>query len=1181
MKRGIIEHFLQRFAAGPGTAELIRGMGSTHGSLVVTESRGGATPGLISILARQAGEPVLVVTNSTERAESLTDGLRFFNCTPLIFPAYDTLPFETQEPVLHILSARNQVIARLISSGNTQSPPLIVAPVVSLFYRVPPADVLEKQVLNIHWGEPLDPDQTAARLVDMGFRRESLAESPGEFSVRGSIIDIYPPNSEEPWRLDLFGDEIEQIRKYDPVTQRSYPRDSEIENIEIHSNHCHAPAIRHLQEGGVLVPIFDLLPENTRVIIDGPSRIEQRLIHFHEVATRHWQEIQSHNDQEQPCPFITGNLMPNQWVLNEKQIRTALDDHKQVSIADLLPDMGVDPVAEHRESGREDPGHDPVFPISTQSFEAMPAKFEEYLELFASRLKRGHWIIIVCDNNGQAMRLDELLRENKIPATPIEPEILPEGIQPVLPQHAGDPCPQVLLTIGELHEGFHSPDAGIFIITDREMFGRYKRRHIYRKAYKGKRIADPTEIKREDFVVHIEHGIGRFMGIRRLDVDERQTEFLEIIYQHDDKLLVPVEKVHMVQKYASVEGKAPALDRLGSKTWTHRRKKSMEAVRKLAGEMLETYARREAAEGFAFGPDTVWQKEFEASFVYQETPDQQESIERVKEDMLKPRPMDRLVCGDVGYGKTEVAIRAAFKALVEHKQVAVLAPTTLLVQQHYNTFTERFADFPFRTAMLSRFRTARQQKEIIGKLKDGEVDIVIGTHRILSRDVRFKDLGLLIVDEEQRFGVAQKEKIKNLRADIDILTLTATPIPRTLYMALSGLRDLSVIHTPPANRHPIRTRTIRWDRDLIEEAILRELNRGGQVFFVHNRIETIEEVTRTVKEIAPNARVIFAHGQMEESQLEQIMIDFIDGNYDILVSTTIIENGIDIPNVNTIIINRADTFGLAQLYQLRGRVGRDVRQAYAYLILPPGQAITSQAIKRLETLEEFTELGVGFSIAMRDLEIRGTGNILGREQHGAITDIGYELYCRMLEEAVQELKGLLVRDALWPVELKWPSEQFLPEEYIPVESQRIRFYKQIAGACSRHDLEMVMDELVDRYGSLPEPAASLVNAARVRIAASPWRIDRIRPAPDGSVRLVTPQFGIELAGALAEKAEAAGTVFRSLKKQGQQIMLRIREPEDTALEQVLGALADYLEALPEFEPPPEGAVAAAEESQRT
>jgi transcription-repair coupling factor (superfamily II helicase) len=592
----------------------------------------------------------------------------------------------------------------------------------------------------------------------------------------------------------------------------------------------------------------------------------------------------------------------------------------------------------------------------------------------------------------------------------------------------------------------------------------------------------------------------------------------------------------------------------------------------LAGEMLELHARRQAAQGYSYGPDTVWQQEFEASFIYPETPDQLKAIDQAKADMCSPRPMDRLLCGDVGYGKTEVAIRAAFKALVEGRQVAMLAPTTLLVQQHYTTFRERFADYPFTVEMLSRFRSPKQQRETIKGLAEGQVNLVVGTHRLLSRDVRIKDLGLMIVDEEQRFGVAQKEKIKAMRTNIDIITLTATPIPRTLYMALAGLRDLSIITTPPANRHPIKTRTIHFNHELIEEAILRELNRGGQVYFIHNRIESIHEAADTIRKIVPRARLVVAHGQMDEKQLEKIMIDFIAGHYDILISTTIIENGIDIPNVNTIIINRADTFGLAQLYQLRGRVGRDVRQAYAYLILPPGDAITPAAIKRLEALEEFTELGVGFSIAMRDMEIRGTGSILGAQQHGAITDVGFDLYCRLLEEAVADLRGERSLEPPWPVEIRWPIDQYLPEEYIPIESQRIRFYKDLAGVRSRDDLEMLVDELVDRFGALPPHAANLVNAGRLKVSAVAWKVDTIRPGPDSTVRITAPLYGVELAAAIAERASDAREVFTKLHRTAGRLTLYVHDGEDDdddeiPPERVLGALADLFESLPPLETP--------------
>ncbi|MEN6624938.1 MAG: transcription-repair coupling factor [Candidatus Sumerlaeia bacterium] len=1141
----MIDQFLDRFARGPQTAPLLESIGGSDNNLVISELRGGAAPAMVALAHRMAGRPTLVLTSSLERAEALTDGLQFFGARPLIFPGFDTLPFEPQEPVLHILSSQWRVFARLIAPMPDAPPPLIVAPIDALLFRPLTREAMRRQIIDIGWGQKIDVEGLAARLAAMGYEREALVESPGEFSIRGSIVDVYPPDAEMPWRLDLFGEDIEQIRQFDPVTQRSRPRDDEIETIRLLPAAIMGPRLAALDAGEGLGSFFELLAPETLIVRDGPSRIEQRMIHFNDIAAKHWGDVQASRPKEdEPRNFFQAHpFEPADWLLGEGDVDDAIEPLRKIDFADLAPDET----------------DWPVFPLATQSFAAIPSQFAAYAELIRERLRKGHRVVIVCDNNGQVMRIEELLRENEIPAMALDQADRFTHV----PDSAMTPWPEVLLAIGELHEGFHCPPAGVFIVTDREIFGRYKRRHIYRRGFRGKAVTAATEIKRGDYVVHMEHGIGQFEGIRRQEVDGKLSELLELTYQEGDKLLVPVDKLHMVQKYASADGKVPALDKLGGKRWLSRKKKSMEAVRKMAGELLALYAQRAAAEGYAFGPDTVWLKEFEASFIYEETPDQLEAIEAVKQDMMGLKPMDRLVCGDVGYGKTEVAIRAAFKALTEKRQVAMLAPTTLLAQQHFNTFTERFADYPFRIAALSRFTSADQQRKTLEQLAAGDVDLVIGTHRLLSRDVKFRDLGLLIIDEEQRFGVAQKEKIKSLRANVDVLTMTATPIPRTLYMALSGLRDLSVINTPPADRHPIKTRTIHWDREAIEEAILRELNRGGQVYFIHNRIESIQDVAARIQEIVPQARLVVAHGRTDERQLEKIMLDFINGKHDILVSTTIIENGIDIPNVNTIVINRADAMGLAQLYQLRGRVGRDVRQAYAYLVLPPGQSITPQAVKRLEALEEFTELGVGFQLAMRDMEIRGTGSLLGSEQHGAIADIGFEMYCQMLEEAVGDLKGQEQEEPLWPVEVKWPVDQFIPEDYIPVESQRIRFYKDLASTRRKEQLDLLLEEMVDRYGQLPQPAVGLVNACRVRLAASPWRIDVVRMNSGADVaRLTAPIFSVELATALAERAAAARGTFTKLRRNNDTITLEVRDDDELSEDDILGALADLMEALP-------------------
>jgi transcription-repair coupling factor (superfamily II helicase) len=680
------------------------------------------------------------------------------------------------------------------------------------------------------------------------------------------------------------------------------------------------------------------------------------------------------------------------------------------------------------------------------------------------------------------MRFEEILAEAEIGAVRIGKPGEPH--QQLRLRGPLEGYPEVLLTIGALSHGFVVPEAHLMAITDREVFGRYKRRHVYRKIYKGTAIKSIEEVQRGDFVVHVEHGIGRFLGIRQQKLDGEQQDFIEIEYKDTDKLLVPIDKVAKVQKYSSSTGqKDPTLDKLGGQRWQKRKSKSSEQVEIMARELLSLYAERETAKGFAADPDNHKQREFEAGFLYQETTDQLNAIMAVKDDMQKERPMDRLVCGDVGYGKTEVAIRAAFKAIQNGRQVALLCPTTILAQQHYLTFVERFADFPIKVELLSRFRTAKQIKESLQRIKEGDCHMVVGTHRLLSKDVKFVDLGLLVIDEEQRFGVTHKERLKQMRKEVDVLTLTATPIPRTLYMALSGLRDMSLISTAPADRYPVRTRVIHFEKDRIEEAILRELNRGGQVYFVHNRVHNIQDVHDRLKEIVPKARVAVAHGQMNERELEDIMLQFIDGAFDVLLATTIIENGLDIPNCNTIIINRADAFGLAQLYQLRGRVGRSTRRSYAYLIVPDGQPITDTAVKRLEAIQEFTELGHGFNIAMRDLEIRGTGNILGSQQHGTLEAIGFELYCEMLETAVRRLRGEEVEGQSAEVEISWRVPSFIPPEFIPIESQRFGFYKRMAGARREVELDALQEELRDRFGKLPEPVANLIKIGRLRILA--------------------------------------------------------------------------------------------------
>jgi len=1018
-----------------------------------------------------------------------------------------------------------------------QSPALIVAPVEALQRKTPGRAAFEELVLTLSWGDRFDMESVLRRLVEMGYERETMAETRGEFSVRGHIVDVFPPHLENPVRFDLFGDEIESIRFYDPSTQRSLRNLDELERVTIlpaamygvteelarraasgkpapsssgESTRASSgesarslsgePARSSFGDGErrsgetdpSLVCLADWLPPDTLVVLDTPEKFDAALDQFYRIAERRYKELTEGSAQEtvefsQPrakAIAATRDLLPPAtYFLDRTAIQRAFDRFAQIH----FPQINIQHLSASSDSGAD-------FDFGVQAYDTIPPDLNAYLSLIKSKQAQDFSIHVVCDNDGQVMRLEELLREHDV------------NTRRLLPAHSEDSrfmqrdilegYQDIILTTGPMHTGFIFPEARLLMITDREMFGRYKRRHVYRKAYKGRAISSVSDIQRGDYVVHVDHGIGRFLGIRRQQIDERLTELLELEYAEGNKLLVPIENVGRIQKYSSTEGAVPVLDHLGGKRWGARKKKSQEGIEKMAQELLEIYARREAAEGYAFGPDSTWQSEFEESFIYEETPDQFRAIGEIKDDMISPKPMDRLLCGDVGFGKTEVAMRGVFKCVEEKKQAAVLVPTTILAQQHYTTFTERFADYPFRIDVISRFRTDAEQREIIRKLKTGEIDVIIGTHRLLSSDVQFADLGLLVVDEEHRFGVAQKEKIKAMRAAVDILTLSATPIPRTLHLALGGLRDMSTINTPPRDRLPVRTRVIRFSPQEIEEAVMREINRGGQIYFVHNRIQNIDQVARRLHEIAPRARIAIGHGQMHERELEQVMLDFIDRKYDILLSTTIIESGLDIPNVNTIIINRADAFGLAQLYQLRGRVGRDVKRAYAYLIVPEGRPITDMAVKRLRTIEEFTELGMGFQVAMRDLEIRGTGNILGPEQHGVIDNVGFELYCTMLQEAVQRLRGRggeLDRQA----EIKWGVSALLPAEYVPVESQRIAFYKRLAAARGGKDIQEIQEELRDRYGAVPAAAKNLIGIGLLRVLARRCGIESVATTAKG------------------------------------------------------------------------------------
>ena len=1071
----------------------------------------------------QKTELICLITSHADRAEQIYDDLEFFGVGDVFhFPEDENLPYEFDEPSIEILAKQVETYSHLAQAGKRGSVggcAVVIASLEALLRKTIRLRTFNEYTTSVQCNQSLATEQIAARLHEASYLRVPIVETRGEFAVRGGIIDVYPLNSEMPIRLDLFGNQVESIRYFDPSTQRSLKKEP-AGPVTLPPAKKNLLVQRDVARGEALVPLLSLLPTETIFVLDEPERFPSRAKDFWDLIRRQYAECGKSGE-----PVCAPEALFESLDSLDRQIRarSPLVEHHLIEVA-----------GETRPNWAKINFH-------TSVFDGLQPHLETFLGIVREQIARDHRVVIACDNDGQVQRFDELLRERHfeclaIPSSDREARAFPgpgvgsrqsavsrqrsavsdqpseiqnpkskiQNSETVHGDHISQaPYPKphtpIILTVGPLHSGFLLPEARLLFLTDREVFGRYKHRHLYRKLHRGTPVSSITDFQRGDYVVHVDHGIGQFMGLRRQKVDGRETDLIEIVYQDNDRLLVPVERIQLVQKYSAVEGVTPTLDKLGGKRWIQRKRKSQEAIEKMAEELLDLYARRVTVQGHSYGGDTVWQSEFEASFLYQETPDQLRAIEEVKQDLERAVPMDRLVCGDVGYGKTEVAMRAAFKIVQERRQVAVLVPTTILAQQHFVTFSERFADYDVRIAMLSRFKTPREQRDILRKLRLGELDIVVGTHRLLSKDVEFADLGLVVVDEEHRFGVRHKEKLKQMRTSVDVLTLTATPIPRTLHMALSGLRDMSVINTPPADRVPIRTHVIHFEKDLVEEAILRELNRGGQVFFVHNRVQTIDQIARRLREVVPQASLAIAHGQMDEHTLERVMLDFVSGKYDVLASTTIIESGLDIPNVNTIIINRSDALGLAQLYQLRGRVGRSARQAYAYLIIPHGEPITDAAVRRLAAIQEFVELGAGFQIAMRDMEIRGTGNILGREQHGAMVAIGFELYCDLLQKAVQRLKGEEVVAEI-TAEIKWPVDVYLPEAYVPLEAQRVGLYKRLAQVRTLRAVRDIEEEMRDRYGRPPEAAEALIEMAALRVAASLCSICRVMGTPQG-VRL--------------------------------------------------------------------------------
>jgi transcription-repair coupling factor (superfamily II helicase) len=969
----------------------------------------------------------------------------------------------------------------------------LVLPLHALFRRLLPPDALDGATLHLYPHRIVPPEQVVEVLEIGGYRSVPQVEQAGEYSRRGGILDIGLSHLSHPVRIEFFGDEIESIRAFDVGTQRSLSGPERVEGsdprrpdgvtvlplseillsqearglAQERTMEKDTPLLREAVEGGRLgpglerylpyfyrrpVPLWEYFAPGTILVWDDPDQLTAAGGMMGRLLT---EEHARH--QSEGLPLLTATHL--QWT----EIHAALGSRPRINLHPFGPA----------------PGHEGApLVFETAQIPSYQGRFDPLVRDLGLWRREGRAITLVAKGRAQAERLSEVLRQHDLGAS------VTEG-----PPVAG----RIQIREGGLSAGFHFAPLRQTYLTEAEIFGPRRAVAVRRtKIREGKPFAGFEDVKPGEVVVHVDHGMGRFHGLRRLTTGEVEGDYLLLEYAGGDKLYVPVDKLHLVQHYAGADGAAggPPLDRLGSTAWARAKERVRASIREMAGELLRLYAARQVAAGHAFAADTPWQREFEAAFPFDETPDQVTAIQAVKADMERPQPMDRLICGDVGYGKTEVAMRAAFKAVMDGTQVAVLVPTTLLALQHFQSFSDRFAPFPIVVEMFSRFRTRGEQQKVLRGLRDGTVDVVIGTHRLLQTDVRFRDLGLLVVDEEQRFGVGAKERLKQFRTEVDVLTLTATPIPRTLHMSMLGVRDVSTIETPPEDRLSIRTTVTRFDAEVIRRAVEEEIGRGGQVFFVHNRVESIHAVARFLKRLLPHVKIAVAHGQMTEEALERVMCDFYARRYQLLCSTAIIESGLDIPTANTIIINRADRFGLAQLYQLRGRVGRDRFRAHAYLLVPREEALNESARKRLQVIAELTELGSGFKIAARDLEIRGAGNLLGPEQHGHINAVGFHLYCQLIQETVRELKGAEQEEVVDPV-LRLPIAASIPDTYVSDAAVRLSLYRRLSVVTSSAEREEFAGELQDRFGPLPPPVEHLLAVVRLKAAARSLRIREI------------------------------------------------------------------------------------------
>jgi transcription-repair coupling factor (superfamily II helicase) len=1027
-----------------------------------------------ALAATELRRPVLLVVESERRAEDLLEPLRFFAralggpaAQAVLLPALDKLPGQGAGPHPEILETRAASLWRF-SIGQVS---LMIAPAAASVLSFGDSGGYANLALSLERDQEISLDEALRYLRRAGYARTDLVEAPGQYALRGGILDVYPPEAPRPVRVELIGDTVESLREFDPESQRST---GPLGRVALSSLTEFAAAEAGAEDGFSAVAIAQRAPatlfdlrEDMLVILDEPERVAAAVADIRERLS----EPGADDDDAAAAPDGVCN---SPAILSEQSWSAALARRQQLAFEQLpLRREGVEPPT-----------------IAVQPAARYHGQIGAFMTEVRGRLAAAETVLLATASTGELERLADLCREYEVPFG--LGEIDPSNTSVRLAEDgATGGARAALLLRAPLTEGFVIPDLRLVFHGNSDLFETISREERGRTRSKGASFySDLSELKPGHYVVHVDHGIGQFQGLQTLESDGRREEFMSLRYADDARLYVPLERMDLVHAYHAVEEAKPQLDKLGGTAWATRKTRVKKSVTDMADKLLELYAERKAQPGIAFPPDTTWQHEFEDAFEFSETADQETAIADIKRDMEHPQPMDRLLCGDVGYGKTEVAMRAAFKAVTDGKQVAVLAPTTVLAFQHYETFRRRMAAFPVKVDMISRFRTAAEQKATIAAAETGKVDVLIGTHRILSRDVKFHDLGLLVVDEEQRFGVAHKERLKELTRNVDVLTLTATPIPRTLNMSLVGLRDMSVIETPPKDRLAIQTVVAPFSDGLVASAINEELDRGGQVFFVHNRVQSIYSLANLVKKLVPRARVVVGHGQMNERELERVMLAFVRDEADVLVSTTIVENGLDIPRANTIIINRADHMGLSELYQLRGRVGRSNRRAYAYLLIPPGGQVTPLAQRRLSALREFSELGAGFRIAALDLELRGAGNLLGSEQHGHIGAVGFDLYCQMMERAVAAKKGEATTPELRAT-LNLGLDIRIPPDYISAEALRLRTYKQISGVASDADRKAVAAELTDRFGPLPPSVENLLEYAVLKAACERLQISSV------------------------------------------------------------------------------------------